>query len=124
MVERKRRLTVGGDEGEGGDETDVMTVIPVEEERGVIVAPLGPRADLVPTGPRGVGPWLGDGPRVRGWDVMWREFRYVDWSLVGVRNGIVGDSYRSRGGGARAQLRGNFRGRFVEQVGRGHYPFR
>jgi len=121
---KKRRLTVGGDGDEGGDDTVVMTVVPVEEERGMIVAPLGPRADLVPTGPRGMGPWLGDGPRFRGWEVVRREVQYVDRNLLGVRNGMIGDTYRARGGGARAQVRGNFRGRTVGSVVRGQYPFR
>jgi len=48
---KRRRLTNGGEEG--GDETDVMTVVPVEEERRVIVTRLKPREALVPTGPRG-----------------------------------------------------------------------
>ena len=124
---KKRRLTVGGDGDESGDDTEVMTVVPFEEEKGVIVAPLGPRAELVPTGPRVVagplGPRLVDGPRVRGWNVVRREYRFVDRSLVGVRNGMVGDSYHTRGGGARAQVRGNYRGGFVER-GRGSWPFR
>jgi len=127
---KKRRLNVGGEESGGVDETEVMTVIPVEEERGMIVAPLGPRGDLVPTGQRELYPWT-DGPRVRGWDVVRREFRYVDRNLIGTRNGMIGDSYRTRGGGARAQVRGNVRGRFVERggiggglLGRGYGPFR
>jgi len=124
---KKRRLTVGGDGDESGDESEVMTVVPIEEEMGMIVAPLGPRAELVPTGPRVVtgplGPRLRDGPRVRGWNVVRQEYRFVDRSLMGVRNGMVGDSYHTRGGGARAQVRGNFRGGFVER-GRGNWPFR
>jgi len=118
---KKRRLNVGGGRDEDEDEAEVMTVIPVEEERNTIVAPVGPRLDvernmgMVPVGPR-----LGAGPRGRGWDIVRREYRFVDRSLIGVRNGMVGDSYHTRGGGARAQVRGNFRG-----GGRGHvYPFR
>ena len=78
---KKRRLTVAGE-----DDTEVMTAIPVEEERAIVVAPLGPRLDHrgIPVGPR-----LRDGPRVRGWDVVRREYRFVDWSLVDVRNGMV-----------------------------------
>jgi len=67
---KKRRLMVGGHEGSGENDTEVITVIPDVEEEGVIVAQLGSRADLVPTGTGGgpypVGPRLMDGPRVRG----------------------------------------------------------
>jgi len=38
---KKRRLTVGGDGEVDEDETEVMTVIPVEENREVIGAPVG-----------------------------------------------------------------------------------
>jgi len=106
---KKRRLTVGGDGDESGDDTEVMTVVSVEEEREVIVAPLGPRLQTlaVPRGPR-----LADGPAVRGWNVVRREYRFVDRSLMGVRNGMVGDTYRTRGNFARAPFvnRGGFRG--------------
>jgi len=113
---KKRRLTVGGDESEGEDETDVMTVIPVEE-RGVIEAPLGPRLQTlaVPRGPR-----LADGPAVRGWNVVRREYRFVDRSLIGTRNGMVGDTYRTRGNFARAP----FVNRGGGFVGRGNRPYR
>jgi len=67
---KKRRLTVAGE-----DDTEVMTAIPVEEERAIVVAPLGPR--------------LRDGPRVGGWNVVRREYQFVDRSLIGVRNGMV-----------------------------------
>jgi len=45
----------------------------------------------------------------------------VDRSLSGMRNGMVGDSYHTRGNFARVQVRGGFRGRYVM---RGHRPFR
>jgi len=113
---KKGRLTVGGDESEGEDDTEVMTVIPVEEEREVIVGPLGPRLQTfaVPRGPR-----LADGPAVRGWNVVRREYRFVDRSLMGVRNGMMGDTYRTRGNFARAPFvdRGGYRGR-------GYRPYR
>jgi len=114
---KKRRLTVGGDGGESGDDAEVMTVIPVVEEREVMVAPLGPRLQelAVPRGPR-----LADGPAVRGWNVVRREYLFVDRSLIGERNGMVGDTYRTRGNFARAPVRG-VRGGFV---GRGYRPFR
>jgi len=126
---KKRRLTVGGDGVEGRDETEVMTVVPFEEERGMIVAPLGPRADLVARGTSELYPWT-DGLRVRGWDVVRREVQYMDRSLIRTRNGMIGDSYHTRGGGAPAQVRGNVRGRFVERgiggglLGRRYGPFR
>jgi len=115
---KKRRLTVGGEESESEDDTDVMTVVQVEEEREVIVARLGPRLQTlaVPRGPR-----LADGPVVRGWNVVRREYRFVDRSLVGERNGMVGDTYRTRGVSARAPVRGVFGGRYVA---RGHTPYR
>ena len=34
---KKRRLTVESDGGESGDDSEVMTGVPVEEERGVIL---------------------------------------------------------------------------------------
>jgi len=115
---KKRRLTVGDDESEGEDDAEVMTVIPVEEEREVMVVPLGPRVQTlaVPRGPR-----LADGPAVRGWNVVRREYRFVDRSLIGERNGMVGDSYRTRGVSARAPVRGVFGGRYVA---RGQRPYR
>ena len=114
---KKRRLTVGGDVGEGEEETEVMTVIPVVGEREANVAPLGPRllTLAVPRGPR-----LADGPAVRGWNVVRREYRFVDRSLIGVRNGMVGDTYRTRGSIARAQ----FVNRGGGCAGRGNRPYR
>ena len=71
----KKRSLNGGDEeevdAEGGDETEVMTVIPVEEDVGVTVAPLVPSLDMEKeSGVIPVGPRLVDGPRVWGWDVV------------------------------------------------------
>jgi len=115
---KKRRLTVRGDVRESGDETEVMTVIPVEENREVIVAPLGPRLQTlaVPRGPR-----FADGPAVRGWNVVRREYWFVDRSLIGERNGMVGDSYSTRGVSARVPVRAVFGGRYVA---RGIRPYR
>jgi len=114
---KKRRLTVGGDGGVSEDDSEVMTEIPIEEEEEVMVAPLGPRLQelAVPRGPR-----LADGPTVRGWNVVRREYQFVDRSLMGVRNGMVGDAYRTRGNFARAPFvvpRGGY-------VGRGNRPYR
>jgi len=115
---KKRRLTVGGDDSGSEDETEVMTVILVEEERAVMVAPLGPRLQTlaVPRGPR-----LAEGPAVRGWNVVRREYRFVDRSVIGERNGMMGDTYRARGVSARAPVRGVFGGRYVA---RGNRPYR
>ena len=116
---KRRRLDVGGDGSEGGDDSEVMTVVPVEEDRRVMVAPLGPRGyvgrAVVPTGNGRRG---GSSPREAGY--VRREYRFVDWSLVGERNGMVGDSYRTRGNFARAPVSG-LRGGYV---GRGNRPYR
>jgi len=81
---------------------------------------------VVPTGPRGGAP---TGPRImmaervggvrRGSGVpadlfVRRAYRFVDRTLVGGRNGMVGDTYRTRGSYARAYgsgYRGGYRGR-------------
>jgi len=115
---KRRRLTVGGDGGESGDDSEVMTVVPVEENREVLVAPVGPRGyggrEVVPTGPRRRGESSpGEAGYVR------REYRFVDRSLIGERNGMVGDSYRTRGNFARAPVSGFRRGK----VGRGYRPY-
>jgi len=105
-------------EGGGKYETEVMTVIP-SVSREVIRAPLGPRGNggraVVPTGPRRRGE---SSPREAGY--VRREYRFVDRSLVEERNGIVGDSYRTRGKFARASFVG-LRGGYV---GRGSRPYR
>jgi len=92
-------------------------VIPVEEKREVIVAPLGPTLQTlaVPRGPR-----LADGPAVGGWNVVRREYRFVDRGLLGMRNGMVGDICRTRGNFARAP----FVNRGGGYVGRGYGPYR
>ena len=43
---KKRRFPVGGHESGGEDEAKVMTVIPVVEEREVMMVPLGPRSEM------------------------------------------------------------------------------
>jgi len=114
---KKRRLTVGGDGGMSEDDTEVMTVNPIEEEREVMVVPVGPRLQTlaVPRGPR-----LADGPAVGGWNMVRRQYPFVDRSLVGVRNGMVGDTYRTRGSFARAPFvnRGGGRGGGIAGGGR------
>jgi len=118
---KRKRLDVGDDGSEGGDDSEVMTVpvVPVEGNRRVMVAPLGPRGyvgrAVVPTGRGRRGE---SSPREAGY--VRREYRFVDRSLIGERNGMVGDSYRTRGNFARAPVSG-MRGGFV---GRGYRPYR
>jgi len=64
---KKRRLDVGGDEDESGDDSDVMTVVPGVVNEEVMVVTVGPRSyggrAVVPTGPR----WRGESsPREAG----------------------------------------------------------
>jgi len=66
------------------------------------------------------GPKLAGGPRVRGWNVVRREYRFVDRSLVEMPNGMVGDSYQTRGNFAHAP----FVSRGGGHVGRGNRPYR
>jgi len=49
-----------------------------------------------------------------------REYWFVDRSLIGERNGMVGDSYRTRGSFACAPVVG-MRGGYL---GRGYRPYR
>ena len=115
---KRRRLTIGAGE-ESGDESEVMTVVPVDVDTEVMVVPLGPRGNggraVVPTGPRRRGE---SSPREAGY--VRREYQFVDRSLVGERNGMVGDSYRTRGSFACVPLV-NMRGGYV---GRGYRPYR
>ena len=86
---------------------------------------------VVPTGPRGGAP---EGPRMmmaervggvrRGGGVpadlfVRRAYRFVDRTLVGERNGMVGDTYRTRGSYARAYGGGDRGGGYR---GRGYRP--
>jgi len=116
---KKRRLTMGGDGDESGDDSDVMTVVPEVGNREMMVVPVGPRGyggrAVVPTGPRRRGE---SSPREAGY--VRREYWFVDRSLIGERNGMVGDSYRTRGNFAHAPVSG-LRGGFV---GRGNRPYR
>jgi len=97
------------------------------EDEGVEVVGL---SVVVPTGPRGGAP---AGPRLmaervggvrRGSGVpadlfVRRAYRFVDRTMIGERNGMVGDTYRTRGSYARAPFvdRGGYRGR-------GYRPYR
>ena len=51
---------------------------------------------------------------------MPRAYRFVDQSLLGVRNGMVGEFYHTRGSSARAGNGGCFGG----DVGMGNRPYR
>ena len=107
---KRRRLDEGGDESE---EKGEMVV-----ERSVEVVPTGSRGGA-PLGPRVMGR-RGGVPGVPEGLFMPRAYRFVDRSLLGVRNGMVGDSYHTRGGSARARNGGLFGG----GVGRGNRPYR
>ena len=91
----------------------------------------GMMGEGVPTGPRGGAP---TGPRFmadrvggvrRGGGVMSadlfvrRAYRFVDRTLVGERNGMVGDTYQTRGYNARAYGSGDRGGGYR---GRGYRP--
>jgi len=77
---------------------------------------------VVPTGPRLMAERVGGVRRGSGVPAdlfVRRAYRFVDRSLVGVRNGIVGDTYQTRGNFARAPFvdRGGYQGR-------GYRPYR
>jgi len=77
---------------------------------------------VVPTGPRAMAERVGGVRRGSGVPAdlfVRRAYRFVDRSLVGVRNGMVGDAYQTRGNFARAPVvdRGEYRGR-------GYRPYR
>jgi len=85
------------------------------------VAPTGPRGGA-PMGPRLMAERVGGTRRGSGVPAdlfVRRAYRFVDRSLVGVRNGMVGDTYQTRGNFARAPFvdRGGYRGR-------GYRPYR
>jgi len=119
---KKKRLAVGGESDKSGDKAEVMTVILVEEDREVSVGSWRPWLELlrercvIPVGLR-----LVDKPRARGWNGVRREYRFVDRSFIGVRNGMVRDSYHARGGSTRAQVSGGFKGGHLERCNRYRY---
>jgi len=107
---KRRRLDSGGEESEEE----------VEEIRSVSVVPTGPRG-RAPLGPRGMmSRGRGGAPRVLDNLFVPRAYRFVDWLLLGMRNGMVGDSYQTRGSFARAPFVGRGRG----FGGRGNRPCR
>ena len=106
---KRRRLD---DEGEGEG---------VEEVGTSVVVPTGPRGGA-PAGLRLMAERVGGIRRGSGVPAdlfVRRAYRFVDRTLVGVRNGMVGDTYQTRGNFARAPFvdRGGFRGR-------GYRPYR
>jgi len=85
------------------------------DNEGMVVVPTGPRGGS-PTGPRLMAERVGGirrGSGVRADLFVRRAYRFIDRTLVGVRNGMLGDSYHSRGNFARALNvgRGEYRGR-------------
>ena len=106
---KRRRVDDSSEEGE-------------EEEKMDVVVPTGPRGGA-PAGPRLMAERVGGVRRGSGVPadlVVRRAYRFVDRTLVGERNGMVVDSYRTRGNFARAP--------FVERGGRyrgrGYRPYR
>ena len=84
------------------------------------VVPSGPRGGA-PARPRGMmGRGRGGVPRVPDGLFASRVSRFVDRSLLGMGNVMVGDSYQTRGSFARAP----FVGREGGYVGRGYRPYR
>jgi len=105
---KRRRVNNSSEEGEDDEEVSV----------GV---PTGPRGGA-PAGPRAMADRVGGVRRGSGVPAdlfVRRAYRFVDRSLVGERNGMVGDTYRTRGNFARAPFvdRGGFRGK-------GYRPYR
>jgi len=111
---KRRVIEVEGNEEEESEEE-------VDRMRTVVEVPTGPRGGA-PEGPRLMADRVGGVRRGSGVPAdlfVKRAYRFVDRSLVGERNGMVGDTYRTRGSYARAPVvdRGGFRGR-------GYRPYR
>jgi len=87
------------------DERGVVTVVPLGLRGGALLGPRAYMADRVGGIRRGNGV-LAD-------LFIRRAYRFVDRSLIGTCNGMVGDSYQTKGGGACGQVRGNFGGHFA-----------
>jgi len=104
---KRRRLD------DGGDESKEEVVV---ERSGMVPTCLGSGP---PLGLRSMGRW-GGAPRVPEGLFMPRAYQFVDRSLLGLCNGMVVDSYHTRGGGTRAWSGGMFGG----SVGRGNRPYR
>ena len=95
---------------EGEDDVEVSVVVPT-----------GPRGGA-PAGPRLMAERVGGVRRGRGVPAdlfVRRAYRFVDRTLVGERNGMVGDTYRTRGSYARAYGGGDRGGGYR---GRGYRP--
>jgi len=109
-VSEGKRRRVDDSSEEGGDDRGMSVVVPT-----------GPRGGA-PEGPRLMAERVGGIRRGSGVPAdlfVRRAYRFVDRSLVGVRNGMVGDAYQTRGSFARAPFvdRGGYRGR-------GYRPYR
>jgi len=107
---KRRRVDNSSEEGE--DDREVSVVVPT-----------GPRGGA-PAGPRLMAERVGGMRRGSSVQADWfvrRAYRFVDRTLVGERNGMVGDTYSTRGVSARAPVRGVFGGRYVA---RGSRPYR
>jgi len=107
---KKRRI----DEGEGED----VEVVEVIGSLSVVLT--GPRGGAQ-LGPRMMRGERGGAPRAPSIRLFPRAYRFVNRSLLGVCNRMVGDSYHTRGGSARAQGRGEYRGGYG---GRSNFPYR
>ena len=98
----KRRGVVESEGSENDGVEEARPVVPMGPRGGV---PVGPAAMVggrrVPEGPRGR-------TRFRYEEV--NRYRFVDWTLLGQRSGIVDDTYHTRGDRACALGRGKMRG--------------
>jgi len=101
---KRRRVDDSSEEGE--DDGEVSVEVPTGPRGG---APMGPR--LMAEAERVGGVRRGSG--VSADLFVRRAYRFVDRSLIGMRNGMVGDTYQTRGNFARAPFvnRGGYRGR-------------
>jgi len=109
MPMNKRRRVDESVESDDGDGISGVGEILVGPRRG---PPTGPRVESIGG--------IRRGNRVPVDLVVRRAYRFVERSLVGERNGIVGDSYHTRGCSAHAQRGGNMRGGYM---GRGFRPY-
>ena len=109
-VSEGKRRRVDDSSKEGGEDEEVSVVVPK-----------GPRGGA-PAGPRLMAERVGGVRRGSGVPAdlfVRRAYRFVDRTLVGERNGMVGDTYRTRGSYARAygsgDRGGGYRGRGYRQ---------
>jgi len=111
VSEGKRRRVDDSSEEEGA------------EVRTSVVVPTGLRGGAL-EGPRLMAERVGGVRRGSGIPAdlfVRRASRFVDRSMIGIRNGMVGDTYYSRGESACARGRGSYNGGYA---GRGYRPYR